>query len=112
MKKDGNTKNSSVKKISTKKCLKVNPDGTVTYRMKAGKDTVVASMPYNKAVKLEKDDRFLFEYADGDSADVIADNSADNLTDSSTGSAADNIADSITENTEEKEGTISEQRNH
>lgn len=81
MKKDGNTKNSSVKKISTKKCLKVNPNGTVTYRMKAGKDTVVANMPYNKAVKLEKDDRFQFEYADGDSADTV---------------------------TEEKEGTISE----
>jgi len=93
MKKDGNTKNSSVKKISTKKCLKVNPDGTVTYRMKAGKDTVVASMPHAKALLLEKDGRFQFEYADGDSADVIADNSADTVT-------------------EEKEGAISEQRNH
>ena len=85
MKKDGNTKNSSVKKISIKKCLKVNPDGTVTYRMKAGKDTVVASMPYAKALLLEKDDRFQFEYVSGDSADTV---------------------------TEEKEGAISEQRNH
>jgi hypothetical protein len=82
--KNSSTKNSSVKKISIKKCLKVNPDGTVTYRMKAGKDTVVASMPYNKAVKLEKDDRFLFEYDGGDSDDSSA------------------------ENTEEKEGVISE----
>lgn len=93
MKKDGSTKNSSIKNSSTKsssikKRLKVNPDGTVTYRMKAGKDTVVASMPYNKAVKLEKDGRFLFEYDGG------------NLADSSTDSAA--------ENTEEKEGAISE----
>lgn len=90
MKKDGNTKNSSIKNSSTKsssikKRLKVNPDGTVTYRMKAGKDTVVASMPYNKAVKLEKDDRFQFEYVSGNSADTA---------------------------TEEKEGAISEQRNH
>lgn len=80
MKKDGNTKNSSVKKISIKKCLKVNPDGTVTYRMKAGKDTVVASMPYAKALLLEKDDRFQFEYDGGD----------------------------LVENIEEKEGVISE----
>ena len=94
--KNSSTKNSSVKKISTKKCLKVNPDGTVTYRMKAGKDTVVASMPYNKAVKLEKDDRFQFEYTECGTVD----NTTDNITDV--------IADNSAKNTEEKEGVISE----
>ncbi len=85
MKKGSSTKNSSTKSSSIKKRLKVNPDGTVTYRMKAGKDTVVASMPHAKALLLEKDGRFLFEYVNGDSADTV---------------------------TEEKEGAISEQRNH
>lgn len=88
--KNSSTKNSSTKSSSIKKRLKVNPDGTVTYRMKAGKDTVVASMPYAKALLLEKDDRFQFEYVDGDLADNSADNSADTITEEKEGVQVDN----------------------
>lgn len=63
---------------NVKRKLKVNSDGTVTYRMKAGKDTVVATMLHSKAVLLQNDKRFRFEYADSvPSEDAVEADAAD-----------------------------------